>query len=52
MPKHKTPTHIEEVSMKLMDRPSVAEMDRGSVYEMDTQKKCQKNGNAAKTDHI
>ena len=34
---------IEEVSMKLMDRPSFTEMERGGVYEMDRKTKCQKN---------
>ena len=26
---------VEEVSMKWLDRPSVAEMERGGVYEME-----------------
>ena len=38
--------HVEEVSMKWMDRPIVTEKDRGGVYEMDEQTKYQKNGNA------
>ena len=27
--------HVEEVSMKWMDGPSVTEMERGGVYEME-----------------
>ena len=33
---------IEEVSMKLMERPRVTEIDQGGVYIMDRQTKCQK----------
>ena len=33
--KHLLEAKLEEVSMKWMDRPSVAEMQRGGVYEME-----------------
>ena len=34
---------VEEVFMKLMERPSVTEMDIGGVFEIYRQTKCQKN---------
>ena len=38
--------HVEEVSMKWIDRPSVTEMDRGGIYEMERKTKFQQKGNA------
>ena len=45
-------SHIEEVSIKWIDIPSVTEIDRGIVYEMERQTKCQTNGNATEMDNI
>ena len=44
--------HVEEVSMKWIDRPIVTEMDNGGVFEMDRGTKCQTNFNATKMDKI
>ena len=33
---------VEDVSIKLKDRPSIAEVYSGGVYEMERQAKCQK----------